>query len=209
MHKKQKLMVTDKKEIISVKTYSKEDARKFITKSLTTITDPQYNLKNFANKHLDKALSGRISKEQQVELLEDAGKLCHALGVETGYPLMESVQEINHGLAIEIKRNLEKEFDCQNYSEKMLVDLITNAYITKLSLSYKMATSQNNLGHDHDSYRNYLSKELDRSHRQFLSGLETLKFMKQPSLRVNIKTNTAFIAENQQFNNKSQNNESK
>ena len=36
-----------------------------------------------------------------------------------------------------------------------------------------------------------------------------LKEMKQPALKVNVKTNNAFIGENQQFNNNVENNEAK
>lgn len=57
------------------------------------------------------------------------------------------------------------------------------------------------LSHERVAFLNFYSKEVDRSHRQFISAIETLKLMRQPSLRVNIKTNNAFVGENQQFNN--------
>ncbi len=72
-----------------------------------------------------------------------------------------------------------------------------------------MEYNQKHVGAQYDGYRNYLSKELDRAHRQFLSALETLKAIQQPAMKVNIKTNTAFVGENQQFNTKVENNEAK
>jgi len=46
-----------------------------------------------------------------------------------------------------------------------------------------------------------MSKEVDRANRHFLSALQTLKEIKQPELKVNIKTNAAFFGEKQEFNN--------
>ena len=51
-----------------------------------------------------------------------------------------------------------------------------------------------------NNYYNFLSKEIDRAQRQYITGLQTLKQLKSPSLPVTIKTTTAYIAENQQVN---------
>jgi len=48
-------------------------------------------------------------------------------------------------------------------------------------------------------YANY-SKEVDRAHRQFMMAITTLKQMKSPTPQINVRTNTAFVAQNQQVN---------
>ena len=44
---------------------------------------------------------------------------------------------------------------------------------------------------------NILNKELERANRHFLMAIQTLRMMKQPSIQVNIKTNTAVVGQNQ------------
>ena len=58
-------------------------------------------------------------------------------------------------------------------------------------------------------YLAMLSKQIDRANRQFLSALTTLKQLKTPSIEMNIKTNTAFVSQNQQINSKNETNETK
>ena len=200
-----------KKNTKLTKKYTQKDAKEFILNSTGTSTDSRESLRKLAKSHLTDIHNGSMSKKQEeevTELLNDASK---ALSVETGYSLMQSVEENNHGLAIEIKRTLQEEFDCKNYSEKMLVDLITNAYIRGLSFSNKLVANQQKAGGIYEGYRNHLSKEVDKAFRQYITGIETLKCMKQPPLNVTLKTETAFISqnENQQINNqtKDENNE--
>jgi len=45
-----------------------------------------------------------------------------------------------------------------------------------------------------------LSKELDRASRHFTTLLLTLRQLKSPPFQVNVKTKTAFVAQNQQIN---------
>ena len=49
-------------------------------------------------------------------------------------------------------------------------------------------------------YLGYLSKQMDRAHRQYLSALMTLKQLKAPAIEMNIKTKNTFVAQNQQIN---------
>lgn len=203
-----------KKELIKkeepkpIQEYKIEDAKSYIL-NISTSTDTRATLQKFANQYLPLIQAGTISKEQEEKMIKEIVEISQSLGVETGFSLMNSVNDENYGLANELKRNLEKEFNCNSYSEKMLVDLMANSYMRKLTYSKRMDNNQKYVGHQYDSYRNYLSKEIDRAHRQFISAIETLKFMKQPSMRVNIKTNNAFVGENQQFNNNGKNNETK
>ncbi len=46
-------------------------------------------------------------------------------------------------------------------------------------------------------YLSVLSKELDRANRQYISALQTLYSLKQPPLSVSLKTDTAYLANQQ------------
>lgn len=191
------------------KKYGIADAKDFILNSTKASTDPNENLARFAEKYLPAVLKGKLDEKTEEGMLKSIGELSMTLGLDTGYILMNSLERDYQGLAFQMKKDLQGEFDCKKPSEKALVDIIVNAYVRKLTYSNKMEYNQKHVGAQYDGYRNYLSKELDRAHRQFLSALETLKAIQQPAMKVNIKTNTAFVGENQQFNTKVENNEAK
>jgi hypothetical protein len=196
-----------KKEVIPVKKFTAQEAKSFILESTRTTVDPDELLKQFANEYMPLMYANDDSKQE--EIMKKLTELSFAFSSETGYTLMKAVVEEQRGLALQMKRDLQNEFDCKTPSEKALIDLMVNSYIKKLHYSNRMVHNQQYVGHQYDSYRNYLSKEIDRSYRQFISALETLKFIKQPSMKVNIKTNNAFVGEKQQFNNNVENNEPK
>lgn len=199
--------IAKKAEVKLEKKYTVQEARGFIMDCAKVSVDPNVILKKFADEYLSLINADDNSKDQEIN--EKISELSLAFSSETGYMLMKAVNEEYRGLALQMKRDLQEEFSCKSFSEKMLVDLMVNAYIKKLRYSDKMEHNQQYIGHKYDSYRCYLSKEIDRAYRQFLSALETLKAMKQPAMKVSIKTSTAYVGENQQFNTKVENNEAK
>jgi hypothetical protein len=196
-----------KEEVKPVKKYTIQEAKNFILECAKTPADPDLVLKQFANDYMPLIYSNDDCKEE--EITKKLTELSLALGLETGHALMESVTETHIGLALQMKRDLQEEFNCKTPSEKALVDLAVSSYLSKLHYTKLLRLNQTTSSSDHNGYRNSASKEIDRAHRQFISTIETLKFMKQPSLKVNIKTNNAFVGENQQFNNNVENNEAK
>lgn len=130
--------------------------------------------------------------------------LAHSL--ESGHALLESVDDRYKPFALEIKKSLEQEFACEKPSERMLVDQIVNAHLRKLEYTRLMVKyrEQEWLSQEKVAVLNFYSKEADRAHRQFISALETLKAIKQPPINVNVKAQNAFVAQNQQFNNHSE-----
>lgn len=185
-----------------------EKVKDFIISSTKINFDPEDLSKKFVKKYLPKISTKTISPNRKKEAGKEAMALSKAFSTDTGMLLVENVDNDYRGFALQMRRDLQKEFNCTNTIEKALVDLIVNSFIRKLSYSGAMKSKKEYITPLCDNYRNYLSKEIDRAHRQFLSSLEALRFIKQPALRVNVKTNNAFIGENQQFNN-NQNNEAK
>jgi hypothetical protein len=102
-----------------------------------------------------------------------------------------------------MKRDLQKEFDCQKSLEKSLVDQVVSSYVRKISYTKLMEIYNNPewLSHERVSLLKFYSLEVDRAHRQFLSALETLQALKQPPLKINLRAHNAFLAQNQQLNN--------
>jgi len=197
--------IIKKEETKPAKHYSAQEIKDIFIKNIKLDSDPVGLLHRFSKETLPKLEAGeKTSKEDDEKVFQ----LSRTFSVETGHALVEGVSEKYMPLALQLKRDLEKEFDCKTISERAVADMAAMSYARKMAFSNKLASNQTYLGSDQEGYRNFLSREIDRSHRQFLSSLEILRCQKQPTLKVNVKTNNAFIGENQQFNN-NQNNESK
>lgn len=186
-----------------------EDLKRIVINSFTRDIDSKSILEKLSSVQLSDFYK---TKEQDKALENNFEKVALAFSLESGYILAESVPERYDSFCFEFKKKLEQEFDCQTASEKAMVEQAVNAHIKTLSYSRLMNKHRepDYLSPDKVNMLNFYSREIDRAHRQYISAIETLKFMKQPSLKVNIKTNNAFLAENQQFNShKNQPNESK
>lgn len=198
-----------KKELSPSKKYSIEDAKNFIFECTEETIGIKPALKKYANNFMGKDYKS-LSEKDKAAMNTQITDIAFACGVETGHVISTCVNVSFQKIAVQMKKELEKEFDCKTYSEKALADLAVNGYVRAMWSTWKMDGNQKYIGQKYDGYRNYLSHEIDRAQRHYISAIETLKHMKQPSLRVNIKTNNAFVGENQQFNNnQNQNNESK
>jgi hypothetical protein len=158
------------------------------------------------------------SVQHRQEFLDKLHNLALNDGLKSGYALTDSLSKNYQGLAYEMRKSFLEEFDCQKAHEKALVDQIVNAYARKMHLSKMMMTNQSFSYYEGERTNHFyfLSKEIDRAHRQFLSALETLQALKQPPLKINLRAHNAFLAQNQQLNNqqeqagqKNKNNESK
>ncbi len=125
--------IAKKEEINPEKKYSVADAKDFILNSTKASTDPNENLAKFAEKYLPAVLKGKLDKKTEEEVLKSIGELSMTLGLDTGYILMNSLGSDYQGLAFQMKKDLQQEFNCIKPSEKALVDIIVNAYVRKLT----------------------------------------------------------------------------
>ncbi len=195
-----------KKKNQLVEKFDAERVKEIILQSTKENFGADRIIKEMGDKHLPAYREGKI---EDIDISDDITKISRALSLESGHALVESVESKYNGFALEMRKELEKEFDCKTASEKALVNQSVNAHLRGLTFSRYLVANQKSINSDLNNYFRFLSKEIDRTHRQFISAIETLKFIKQPSLKVNVKTNTAFFADKQQFNNNSKNNESK
>lgn len=199
--------IAKKEETKPIKKYLPDEVKKIALNSALDNFGMLTKIKKIGNEILPALFAGKISNEEAGEELNDVSR---SLSLDTGHVLLESIGEDYRSLAFQMKQDLHKEFDCKTASEKAMVDLAVSSYVSKLFFTRKLIRSQGfeTYYHEINGYFKFISKEIDRSHRQFISTIETLKALKQPALKVNVKTNNAFIGENQQFNN-NQNNEAK
>lgn len=178
-----------------------------VKKVASTITqancDPKKVIKEF-KKVAGKFYFGSQKKSQEVaetyhEKLEQVAILG---GLDNHYPLAETVDERYRSLVIELANQLIQEYNCQTPSERMLAEMVAQCYIKVLDYSKILnnALQTRYLSHELNGLCSILSKLIDKCHRQFITALTTLKQIKSPSLEVNVKTKTAFVAQKQEIN---------
>lgn len=123
---------------------------------------------------------------------------------EKHFLLAESVNTKFAAISIKMTQDLIKEYNCTTTLEKSLVEIIVNAFCRSLNLSAQLTTvlSRDSIGieQSHINLYNFLGKELDRANREYLTALSTLQQIKSPSIKVNLKAETAIVGQNQQFN---------
>ncbi len=118
---------------------------------------------------------------------------------ENGVLLSETLKEEYKTFAIDLSRNIQKEYNCSTVSQKATAELIACSY-SRILQTTMMITRYLNIGSVSDSGIKYLavmSKELDRAQRHYTTALQTLFMLKQPPLNITVKAETANIANNQ------------
>ncbi|PLX27559.1 hypothetical protein C0581_03365 [Candidatus Parcubacteria bacterium] len=177
--------------------YKPKEFREEMVKLLTSEITPDEVLKKL---HEFLAVRKNI-KGKQKEFSELADKAIRVVGLDNHMIMAEIVTQ-NREFAIEFANQLIQEYDCKTPSEKSLAQMVAGSYCKYLEYSRLFNNSQRVewLSSEKNGYYNLLSKEVDRSHRHYLSSLTTLRQIKSPEIKVNVKANTAFVAQNQQLN---------
>ncbi len=205
-----------------VKKFTPEEVKERLIRMVSFGGDLDQSLRQIGENMLPKIINGseKESEEARNKLKESVNDVMLALSAHTHFDIVETFNQEYRGLAKELTVQLEKEYDCKTPSEKLLATLSANAYLRVVDNSKRL---NNDLGgpgttinENKTKYYSMLSKQIDRAHRQFITSLTTLKQLKSPRIEMNIKTQNAFIAQNQQINSdyppkttNSDNNESK
>ncbi|MFH1792149.1 MAG: hypothetical protein ABH819_00710 [Patescibacteria group bacterium] len=118
---------------------------------------------------------------------------------DKGPLLCTSVPERFSVFALEFSKKLQDEFKCVTASEKSLAEITSLNFIRTLWIqdrikAYLGVGSITDMG---VKYLDVLSRELDRAERHYQTSLQVLKMFKSPDIKVNIKTNTAVVGQNQ------------
>ncbi len=195
--------IVKKEDLQPAKVYSKQEVKEISIFTLNNTINGSAEMKKLAEKDFPQLSYGETIDE---DVKETMGKVSMVYSQESGYALLVSVSASYKGFALQLRESLQKEFDCKTASEIALVDHAVNAHIRELSHSalLELRNTPQWISREKVALLGFYSKEIDRAHRQFISAIETLKSIKQPALRINIKTKNAFVAQNQQNNNHSE-----
>jgi hypothetical protein len=181
---------------------SPDEIMKVIMKIATLPDDPKAILQNLNNKIEQYKKQGDLSPEILKGLTELAYKTMMMRGLDNHYPMAETITQ-NRPLIIEFATRLVEEYDCKTPTEKSLAQVAAGAYgrIVEYSRLFNNCQRLEYLSHEKNGYYSILSKELDRAQRHFITALTTLRQLKSPDIKVSVRANTAFVAQNQQLNN--------
>jgi len=183
------------------------EARKITRRIVTSVRGgflPEYSLDKLSETIIPK-IEYKLGKLNDKEN-DEWRAVGMAYGMENGISLIDTIEGRYQGLANNLRDNLIKEFG-STYHERGLIDLAVNAYTRNLTYSRRLLSTVN-MGTTNQNINGFIgimSKEIDRANRHYITAIETLRQMKQPELKVNIKTKNAFISQNQQFNNNKDN----
>ena len=196
MNKKQQ---SEKQTIDTAKKLSIEETKEIFLKKFHIGYDPDQVYKELSEAILKVKNKGINSVTDKEHALLTQATYINTL--ENSSILVETIDENYRPFLVNFAQELIKEHECNTPSEKALVQTIVVTYGRIMSLSKRLNTIHNfdYFSSDRNGYFCQLSKDLDRANRQFIVALQTLKQIKAPPLQVNIKTSTAFIANNQQM----------
>lgn len=118
---------------------------------------------------------------------------------DNGVLLTEALRDEYKTFAIDLSRNLQKEYACTTVSQKATAESIACAYgrILQSSAMISRYLARGSFSDSGIRYLAVMSKELDRAQRHYTSALQTLYMLKQPPLSVTVRANMANIANSQ------------
>lgn len=173
--------------------------------------DGEHNLLNEFNKLYKEKIPTEEQKKKKLESLNEIGMM---YGLENGIWISNLGYKKDYGALARIRQKVIRDYNCKTSLELMLADSIVASYwrIIKNEMKLNRLLEKEDGSYSFDQLKvnviKELNKEVDLASRRLNMNIVLLKEINQPALKVNIKTNNAFVGENQQFNN-NQNNEAK
>lgn len=163
-------------------------------KSFRTDFDPSSVIEKSVQ-DIAKSKKGSLSTQPESNIF----KAMTLFEFDNGILMSTALAEQYKTFAINLSRDLQKEFECKTPSEKATVEVVAINFVRTLEIQRKI-NSFLALGSITDMgirFLSVLSKELDRAQRHYLSSLQTLKTLKQPVFQLKVKADTAVVGQNQ------------
>lgn len=203
-HKKTKaLKKEDSKEMIEKRKAAYQLVfKKFATKNYQLAIDPQLLSKKGGEmfKQYRQMNDGPEKDEFEEKLNEKMIEYSKAMSLDTKIHALNGIDLKLGGMALEMMRQLEAEYEISSPQDKGYVQIAVSAFCRYHSImnEFQCWKSPQYLSHEVASLLGTLSKEADRAFRQYNTVIQYFEAKKNPPIVLNVKTNTAFIAQNQQ-----------
>ena len=118
---------------------------------------------------------------------------------DNGALLTTIMPSIFSTFAIDLMRKIQHEYSCISASEKATAELAAVSFIRALDAQRRIKNylDMGEFTGTGVQYMAVMSKELDRANRHYLTAIQTLRMLKQPSMQLNIRADTAILGNNQ------------
>ncbi len=126
--------------------------------------------------------------------------------VENGSCLKNSVHYSDRDYAKTVRKAIIEEYKVKSITDKMMVDLATASYFRSMRASsiYNTLIEEENgmikMTAERNGMLKELNKQIEMATRQFSTIIAYLRERNNPPINIKVKTDNAFIANNQQFN---------
>ena len=154
-----------------------------------------------------------LSDEEKKKKAESTEKMGLMYGLENGVWAANLDYHKNYASLARMRQRVIRDYNCKTSLELMLADSIVSSYwrIMKNERAINRMIEKEDSSYSFDQLKvnvlKELNREVDLANRRLNTDIVLLKEMKQPALKVNVKTNNAFIGQNQQFNDQTQKDE--
>ncbi|MCL4353434.1 MAG: hypothetical protein M1484_04045 [Patescibacteria group bacterium] len=178
-----------KKAVVPVKTF--DEIRKSLLELELSI-DPKHVLQEGIKEIGQKA--GPLKPESNFY------KALTVFEFDRGLLLGNSVSDLFRTFALDYFQKLRAEFDCKTPSENALAEIAAINLVRAMQTQQRInsiLSREEGLSKIDIRFLEVLGQELDRANRHFLASMQALKTMRQPTMQVNIKTETAVVGQNQ------------
>lgn len=156
--------------------------------------DPKYVLRE-----AEKKMMGMEKKDFSAGGDDPVFKAMTLREFDNGTLLTLAASKETSTFAIDLMRKIQQEYVCVTASEKAVAELASACFIRALEMQRRIKAyldigTFTGIG---VQYVSVLSKDLDRANRQYLTAIQTLGALRQPPMKLSIRTNTAVIGQNQ------------
>jgi len=159
-------------------------------------------------KELDKSIKeyndykGKDKDKKLKEINEKYSSSIYIFALDNHYAVIDAVKKEYKPMVIEMANQFISEYHCNAPSEKALSELAASSYARYIQYSdlFQNIANIEWLSSEKNGLYAIYSKEADKAYRQFMMAITTLKQLKSPTPQINVRTNTAFVAQNQQVN---------
>jgi hypothetical protein len=201
-----------KKESTALTAEKSPDAGRELTKKALKCT--YYNNDSMFEKAFDLIKMAKESRKKRAKATDELSgelgrKLIDSLSLATNALPNLATNESYRPFLNEFIYELQKEYKVKTASEKSIVQMASLSFVQFLKYSNLFNVNAPVEWGDNSPFLSVLSKEADRAHRRFVSCLQLLKNIKEPPLKVNVKAQNAFVAQNQQINSQPENENNK
>jgi len=179
-----------------------KNMKNFFSTALTNFTDDE----RFLKEYIELKRIKNKTKEQENRESKLVQELLALHGLDNGIWTATLSRSQYYGALSKMRQDIVKKYNCKTPIELMLADRIVASYwrAMKCDMIFNHLVEKEDGSFSFDQLKVNVIKEFNKgielANRQLNANIILLKELKQPQLNVRVKTDSAYIARNQQVN---------